>query len=348
MTRFMAEKREETELYEEIDEVDDPKTIEIRRVVVQELNRYNDKLSHALDQSLPKFASLMLGRQFITNYVYEKNQTFEAIMHDFKAGLDMLNLEELCDHCSKFLTVLIEVGGPSSQAAERLKRNWNKEVHKKCKITFLPYPQQEISQPVESCTTSNHSQKSSQSDVQLSGYSTPNNVYNSPNISGTSPPHNEHARRFSSTVSTVSQHLKETTDQHFSYTKDIPETTKEPGTTLEDMPLPPVQHHFQPDHVVVSNTASEIKSSRQTDPIDCGHRYSLQETSRLPSSYNEGMLRSYHTTELQQQIDYLKLCREISELKELQTKTAKAQEKLKAKVQKRKEENRYPGTRTNY
>ena len=40
MTRFMAEKREETELYEEIDEVDDPKTIEIRRVVVQELNRY--------------------------------------------------------------------------------------------------------------------------------------------------------------------------------------------------------------------------------------------------------------------------------------------------------------------
>ena len=260
-------------------------------------------------------------------------------MHDFKAGLDMLNLEELCDHCSKFLTVLIEVGGPSSQAAERLKRNWNKEVHKKCKITFLPYPQQEISQPIEPCTTSNHSRKSSQSDIQLSGYSTPNNVYNSPNISATSlhrSPHNEHTRRFSTTVSTVSQHLKETIDHHFSYTEDIPETTKEPRTTLEDMPLPPVQHHFQPDCVVVSNTGSEIKSSRQTDPIDCGHRYSLQETSRLRSSYNEGMLRSYHTTELQQQIDYLKLLGEISELKELQTKTAKAQEKLKTKVQKQK------------
>ena len=78
MTRFMAEKREETELYEEIDEVDDPKTIEIRRIVVQELNRYNDKLSHALDQSLPKFVSFMLGCQFITNYVYEKNQTFKS------------------------------------------------------------------------------------------------------------------------------------------------------------------------------------------------------------------------------------------------------------------------------
>lgn len=182
----MAEKREETELYEENDEVDDPKTVEIRRIVVQELNRFNDKLSHALDQSLPKFASLMLGRQFITNYVYKKNQTFEAIMHDFKAGLNMLNLEELCDHCSRFLTVLIEVGGPSSQAAERLKRNWNKEVHNKYKITFLPYPQQEISHPVESCITSSHSRKSSQSDVQVSGCSSPSNVYNSPTGSATS------------------------------------------------------------------------------------------------------------------------------------------------------------------
>ena len=142
----MATSQEDFELNDERDEYDDAQTKDIRRIVVRELSNCNQQLSDALYNSLPTFSSLMLEHEFITNHVHQKNQKFDAIMHDFKARLSWLNLDELRDHCIKFLSTLTEVGGPAVKAAERLKKNWNTKINKRHTITFLPITLQEKSQ----------------------------------------------------------------------------------------------------------------------------------------------------------------------------------------------------------
>ena len=105
---------------------------------MQELDRFNDSLCRTLDQSLPKFAILMLEQNFISDYVHDNNQTFDAIMYELKVGLEWLDIDELREYCTSFLSVLHNVGGPSSKAAHHLKLKWNKAISNEYNMIFLP------------------------------------------------------------------------------------------------------------------------------------------------------------------------------------------------------------------
>ena len=297
----MTEKKssQDFELNEERDEHDDVQTKDIRRIVVRELSNCNQQLSDALYNSLPTFSSLMLEHEFITNHVHQKNQKFDAIMHDFKARLNWLNLDELRDHCIKFLSTLTEVGGPAVKAAERLKKNWNTKINKKHTITFLPTPLQEKSQSEPSFKVCNPppAQKTNRSLSADSGrYFTPatteyNDVGNSPTTANTlsSVPEESplelpislanhdanqevHSRGQTAMMRTLAPQSDPTgpNDHHFSYeTKDLPETKKESGVrSSEDMALLKVNSLPQ-GHVVVS-TDLKVKPPPHTDPISLG------------------------------------------------------------------------------
>lgn len=102
------------------------------------LDHFNDSLCRTLDQSLPKFAILMLEQNFISDYVHDNNQTFDAIMYELKVGLEWLDIDELREYCTSFLSILHNVGGPSSKAAHHLKLKWNKAISYEYNMTFLP------------------------------------------------------------------------------------------------------------------------------------------------------------------------------------------------------------------
>ena len=299
--RRMAERQtsqEDFELNEERDEYDDVQTKDIRRIVGRELSNCNQQLSDALYNSLSTFSSLMLEHEFITNHVHQKNQKFDAIMHDFKARLNWLNLDELRDHCIKFLSILTEVGGPAVKAAERLKKNWNTKVNKKHNITFLPTPLQEKSQSEPSFKVCNPppAQKTNRSLSADSGrYFTPatteyNDVGDSPTTVNTlssvpeeSPlefpiPLSTHdakqevsTRGQTAMIGTLAPQSDPTgpSDQHFSYeTKNLPETKKESGVRSEDMPV--LKVNSLPQGPVVFNTDLKVKPPPHTDPIGLG------------------------------------------------------------------------------
>ena len=128
----------ETKLCDESSEDDDEKMKNIQRILLQELDYFNDSLCRTLDQSLPKFALLMLEQNFISDYVYDNNPTFDAIVHEFKVGLEWLDIDELREYCTTLLSVLHNVGGPSSRAAHHLRIKWNKAINKEYNMTFLP------------------------------------------------------------------------------------------------------------------------------------------------------------------------------------------------------------------
>ena len=287
----MTEREEEPELLnEERDEYDVAQTKDIRRIVVKELSKCNQQLSDALYNSLPTFSSLMLQNEFISNHVHEKNQKFEVIIHDFKAGLSLLNLDELRNHCIKFLSVLTEVGGPVIKAAELLRKNWNKKVNEKYKVNFLQVPLQERSQS-EPYINPNLPQKTkrSQSEGQVPRYSTPEPSHVSPTNSVTLPSlleetipeplstHEEKSRRPSRIAYNLD--LTGTSDhQHLVYqTKDFPETNKNFEARSEDMPVPQTQS-FPPGPVVFPNTDLRDRHLPHTDPPPQVHQ-SLQESS---------------------------------------------------------------------
>ena len=285
------------ELNEERDEHDDAQTKDIRRIVVRELSNCNQQLSDALYNSLPTFSSLMLEHEFITNHVHQKNQKFDAIMHDFKARLNWLNLDELRDHCIKFLSTLTEVGGPAVKAAERLKKNWNTKINKKHSITFLPTPLQEKSQSEPSFKVCNPppAQKTNRSLSADSGrYFTPatteyNDIGNSPTTANTlsSVPEESplefpiplsnhdanqevHSRGQTPMMGTLAPQSDPTgpNDHHFSYeTKDLPET-KSGVRSSEDMAL--LKGNSLPQGHVVFNTDLKVKPPPHTDPIGLG------------------------------------------------------------------------------
>ena len=110
----------------------------IQRILLQELDCSNDCLCRTVAQSFPKFAILMLEQEFITDYVYNNNCTFDAIVHEFKVGLEWLDIDKLREYCTSFLSVLHNVGGPSSIAAHHLRMKWNKAISKEYNMTFLP------------------------------------------------------------------------------------------------------------------------------------------------------------------------------------------------------------------
>ena len=287
----MTERKEEPELLnEKRDEHDDAQTKDIRRTVMKELSNCNQQLSDALYNSLPTFSSLMLQNEFITNHVHQKSQKFDAIMHDFKARLNLLNLDELRDHCIKFLSILTEVGGPAIKAAELLRKNWNKKVNDKYKFNFLQVPLQERSQS-EPYINPNLPQKTkrSQSEGQVPRYSTPEPSHASPTNSVTLPslleetvpePPSTHEEK-SRIPSRIALHLDLTgtsDHQHLVYqTKDFPETNKDFGARSEDMPVPQTQS-FPPGPVVFPNTDLRDRHPPHTDPPPQVHQ-SLQESS---------------------------------------------------------------------
>ena len=286
----MTEREEEPELNEERDEYDDEQTKDIRRIVVKELTNYNQQLSDALYNSLSTFSSLMLQNEFISNHVHEKNQKFDVIMHDFKAGLNLLSLDELRNHCIKFLSILTEVGGPVIKAAELLRKNWNKKVNDKYKVNLFQVPLQErsLSEPYINPNLPQKT-KRSQSEGQVPRYSTPEHSHVSPTNSATLPSLLEEAvpnppstnEEKSRKPSRIALHLDLTgtgDQQHLVYqTKDFPETNKDFGARSEDMLVPQTQS-FPPGPVVFPNTDSRNQHPPHTDPSPHVHQ-SLQESS---------------------------------------------------------------------
>lgn len=136
----------------------------IQRILLQELDCSNDCLCRTVAQSFPQFAMLMLKRKFISDYVYNNNCTFDAIVHEFKVGLEWLDIDKLREYCTSFLSVLHNVGGPSSIAAHHLRMKWNKAISKEYNMTFLPDQRSQsvpYIKPIPSCVI-NRSQSDGQ------------------------------------------------------------------------------------------------------------------------------------------------------------------------------------------
>ena len=124
----------------------------VRRILHRVLKIYYHSLLKG-ESILADFASKMCEKGLISKPV--KSGSFDEIMADFQACWEFANLKKLEEQCFGFLDILKDLGGPSRMAADVLERDWNENVEKEIKETFLRRKRFQKSQS----TPENHSKK---------------------------------------------------------------------------------------------------------------------------------------------------------------------------------------------
>ena len=109
----------------------DSSTVDTKQVIrcIKELMRtYHPDLSELFEGLLKTVSSDMYAVGLIPHAV-ERNPTFDAIMNFFLSGFAFKDeLEEIEEHCVKFLNVFYKIGGPFVYAANKIKRSIQKTV----------------------------------------------------------------------------------------------------------------------------------------------------------------------------------------------------------------------------
>ena len=105
-------------------------------VLVKVIDSNYQRLNNAIDNSLPRFARLLLEADIISRDVCNKAE-YNSIMQSFTAGLSMKNtLKDLDEDCRSFVRALKAVGGPGRLAAERIAQQWKETLQTKMGIVF--------------------------------------------------------------------------------------------------------------------------------------------------------------------------------------------------------------------
>ena len=82
-----------------------------------------EKLQNTSLYSIKSLADKMFTNSLISDVVH-RSPTFQNIYDEFIAGMEVTTtLHELQDHCGKFITACIDVGGPIKKAAELLQKD---------------------------------------------------------------------------------------------------------------------------------------------------------------------------------------------------------------------------------
>ena len=86
------------------------------------LSKYS-RLSRAFDNDMKKAAEMMLEAGIITQ-TNESKPNFDAIINNFLSALDFMDkLEDIKEHCVKFLSVFYTLGGPFVHAGNMIKKH---------------------------------------------------------------------------------------------------------------------------------------------------------------------------------------------------------------------------------
>ena len=109
-------------------------------------NHYD--ITKALENNFRDFKILMCQYKFITEHVRDReDMTSNQIMNDFKQSLHFKkDYPALQDSCTKFLSILQELGPPAADLVEGLRLAWNdtaREYGPHKESVFLPVPHQE-------------------------------------------------------------------------------------------------------------------------------------------------------------------------------------------------------------
>ena len=86
------------------------------------MQTYHPDISELFEGVLKTVSSEMYGAGLIPHAV-EKNPTFDGIMSSFLSGFAFKDeLQEIEEHCVKFLSVFYKIGGPFVYAADMIKQ----------------------------------------------------------------------------------------------------------------------------------------------------------------------------------------------------------------------------------
>ena len=125
-------------------------------------------ITEAVETNLDRFKKLLCQCRFISDDVRDReNMTSTLVMKDFKKILRLkTDYTALQGSCTKFLSILQELGPPASDLVGSLRDQWNqtaREFGPYKESAFLSLPHQEANQE----ETDNHSMQVSSSDTQL-------------------------------------------------------------------------------------------------------------------------------------------------------------------------------------
>ena len=86
-------------------------------------------LSSLFDDSLKKVAEEMLQAGIITRTL-ERNPTFDSIINSFLSAFEFMDeLDDIENHCMKFLSVFYKIGGPFVPAGDMIKKRLLKKIN---------------------------------------------------------------------------------------------------------------------------------------------------------------------------------------------------------------------------
>ena len=109
-------------------------TKQVIRCIKEVMRTYHPGLSELFEGLLKNVSTEMYAVGLIPHAV-EKNATFDAIMNFFLSGFVFKDeLEEIEEHCVKFLNVLYKIGGPFVYAANKIKKSIQKTVIDKLRV----------------------------------------------------------------------------------------------------------------------------------------------------------------------------------------------------------------------
>ena len=104
---------------------DDNALKKYKKAIFKELQSHYDNLSSVLEGCMPEFAKKAYAADLISEPVM-KSRNFDSIISQFRAKLKLKhNISEIKQHCTRFIDILEEIGGPAVDAAKELSLRWS-------------------------------------------------------------------------------------------------------------------------------------------------------------------------------------------------------------------------------
>ena len=108
----------------------------IRDILKSVLDSNYAKVQGAIKTSLEMIAAELFSARIITDET-KGAPTYQKIISEFRSQLDLADsLEELQELCRKFLRAIASQGGSAETAADKLRKEWKKEIKEKLGINL--------------------------------------------------------------------------------------------------------------------------------------------------------------------------------------------------------------------
>ena len=104
------------------------------KLIREAMDRNHASLSNLFEDSIKEVAEEMLSAGIISR-IKMKEPSSDTILNSFDVGLNFKKtVQEIEDHCKKFLSVFYEFGGPFSDAAQSIAAQIEESVGKSINI----------------------------------------------------------------------------------------------------------------------------------------------------------------------------------------------------------------------